>query len=106
MKNNELTLEEIFEEHQKKEPKEFDKRYKDVGIDFESLEHRRWRFDLDRLTALLNVKEEKRNEILRTIKQGKTLGEVAKEFEETLDVVGDILYFNIKKIHTLNEVSI
>lgn len=101
------SLEEIFEMHQKKEPSKFDKRYKkELDIEFESDEHRKWKFHLDRLTALLNVDESKRNEILRTIKKGKKLGEVAKEFEETLDVVGDILYFNIKKVHVLNEVSI
>lgn len=100
------SLEEIFEAHQKKEPEKFDKRYKEVGIEFESSEYRNWKFHLDRLTALLNVDESKRNEILRTIKKGKKLGEVAKEFDETLDVVGDILYFNIKKVHVLNEVSI
>jgi len=106
MKKEELTLKEMFEEHQKKEPEEFDRRFKEVGIDFESDEHRGWRMMLDRLTALLNVSEEKRKEILRVIKTGKTLGEVRKEFEETLDVVSDILYFNINKVHILKEVSI
>ena len=101
-------MEEIYEKHLKKEPKvKFDPKFKKLGIKFETHSNRIWKFELDKITDVLSLEHATRVLLLKEIKKGGiTIGEVAKKFDLPSSIVGDVLYYNIKKIHILNEVSI
>ena len=101
------SIEEMYKEHMEKEPKqEFRKDFQKLGHNMWTDEYRGWEFKRRKLEALINVGKEKREEIFKIIKSGKTLGEVCKIFNLSLDIVSDILYYNIKHIPILRSESI
>ena len=92
-------IEDIYKKHMEEEPKiEYRKDFQKLGHNMWTDEYRSWEFTRRRLEALINIKKEKREEIFKVIKSGKTLGEVCKIFNLSLDIVSDILYYNIKHI--------
>jgi hypothetical protein len=92
------TIKEIYEEHLEKEPsQEFKIDFLALGYQMWTDEYRNWEYTRRRLEALINIPQEKREEILKVIKSGEKLGEVCKQFNLSLDIVGDILYYNIEK---------
>ena len=102
-----MTIQEIYDEHLKKEPKEkWDKNFLKFDMQHPTSEWARWEFDRKRIDALIQLGQEKREEILKEIKTGKKLGEVCKIFNLSLDIVSDVLYYNIKSIHVLEAQSI
>lgn len=55
--------------------------------------------------AALALTQPKRDEILRDIKKGKTLGSVADEHSVSMDAVCGVLTMNIQSFHVLSDTS-
>lgn len=101
--NFRMSLEEI---KAMQEPEKYDQRFIEHGINLESSEHIGWRIQKARVDLFYSVSQEKREAILKTIKQGKTLGEVAKMHDVSVDLVSEVLYFNIQETSLLRSTSI
>jgi len=81
-----------------KEPSQkWNPQFLELEMYHESDNWRRWNFDKKRFEALTKLGKERREEILKTIKSGITLGEVSRKLNLPLDVVSDVLYYNIDK---------
>ena len=92
-----------------KEPTRYDSERLKVGLKYESSEHIAWRVEKQHYDNFNSVSKSQRDEILRCFKAGGiTIGEVAKKFELSGKVVGDIIFLNIDKkiMHTLREESL
>lgn len=103
------TIDEIYEEHLKKEPKVKWKWFdKECGRGITTDAWSSWDFHRRRLKPLVELGREKREEIFKIIKSGLKLGEVVKKTGYSLDIVSDILYYNIQtnKCYAINTESI
>lgn len=101
------SIEEMFEEHIKQEPKEYDVYFKEVDRGIESSEHIRWRLKKERLEKVKNLSNELRNKIFSKFKQGGiSIKEVADYFQVNSEAVGALIYYNIKNTTALREESI
>ncbi len=62
-------------------------------------------YQLECEKAALALPQFKRDEILRTIKSGKTLGKTAEEHSVSMDAVCGVLNMNILSFHVLSDTS-
>ncbi len=90
------------------EPSEkLDKKALKVGIKLKSSEYISWEIANGHFERINSVLKETRQQILQRFKKGGiTIGETAKLFNVSADVVSDIIAFNIFKIEYLNKNSI
>ena len=101
------SIEELYKEHLAKEPSKKYKLYdEDVHRGITTDEWHRWDFHRKRLKDLVDLGINKRDEILKVIKSGVKLGDVAEKFGLHINLILDVLYFNINKYHYLNKESI
>lgn len=103
----EETIEQIYEEHLKKEPEKYDIYYSDVNMGIETKEYIHWKIEKDNLELIKSIPKEKRIRALDLIKKGKTCGEVAKELDiENHMAVFYLINYNIEDLQILRSVSI
>ena len=90
------------------EPKEkFNKGFLKLGIEAESDEYRSWKLANEHFIRLNSISKKKREEIFNKFKKGGiNIGEIAKLFKVSVDLVSDILCFNIEKVSILRRESI
>jgi hypothetical protein len=90
------------------EPKEIDERKSKLwGMKIETDEHRAWDIANKHFIGLNSISKELRQEILMKFRKGGiTIGETAKLFNTTSDIVSDVIVFNIQDIPILRSESI
>jgi hypothetical protein len=89
------------------EPEKYVKKLLKLGYKIKTNEYIDWEVRKRNYDNFNSVPKEKRKEILKAWNgTGKTIGQVAEEFKVKSEVVGDIIFFNIRHISGLNEESL
>ena len=90
------------------ETERLDKRMtKALGREFKSSEYISWETCNNHFIGINSISKEKRQQILEKWKSGGiTIGETAKLFDTTSEIVGDVICFNIQEIPLLRRESI
>lgn len=100
------TLESIYQEHMKKEPKRYSKFFKEINRGIETGDYITWKIKGKQLSEAIKVPRNKRQEVLDTLKKGLSIGETGKELKIDSEVVSTILYYNIGSVKMLRSESI
>jgi len=104
---NEQTIEQIYEEHLKKEPRKYDKFYESVGVGIQSDSYIKWKIEKENIELVKSIPMDKRIEALKLLKKGKTCGTVARELGINNHMaVFYLINYNIEDISVLRRVSI
>ena len=101
------TIEELYEEHLKKEPEQFARFYPEIEFGIESSEHIKWKIEKENLDLVKLIPLKKRKEILNHLKSGNSVGQTAKDFGiENHMAVFYLINYNICDVQMLNKESI
>jgi len=107
MRSEDKTIEELYEEHLKKEPKQYARFYPELDSGIESSEYIKWKIEKDNLELVKSIPLEKRKEILSHLKNGNSVGQTAKDFGiENHMAVFYLINYNICDVQMLNKESI
>lgn len=103
---NEIELEEVYENHLKKKPKQYSKFFKDINRGIETMGYISWKIKAKMLSNAVKIPKEKRQEVLDELREGLTIGEVGKKLEIDSEIVSTILFHNITDVKILRSESI
>jgi len=91
----------------KKEPEKYDRRSLQLGMKIETWEHICWSTEKKHYDNFNSVPKKTRDEVLECFRKGGiTIGETAEKFGLSSEVIGDIIYLNIKDIPVLRGESL
>ena len=99
-------MEEIYENHLKQKPKQYSKFFKDINRGIETNKYIDWKIRKKMLKDAVEIPKEKRQEILDTLKEGLTIGEVGRKLKIDSEIVSTVLYYNITNVKMLRSKSI
>jgi len=101
------TIEELYEEHLKREPSKYVRFFPELNSGIKSNEYIKWRIEKENLELVKSIPLKKRKEILSHLKKGNSVGDTARDFGiENHMAVFYLINYNINNIKVLNKESI
>lgn len=88
----------------KKQPQKYIQKLLKIGIKSKTTEYISWEVEKKHYDNFNSISKEKRNEILTLFRKGGiSIGEVGTKLKIPSEVVGDVIYLNIKNISMLRQ---
>lgn len=90
----------------KPQPEKYEKALLIHGIKLETREYIAWKIHKAHYDRFNSISKEKRNEILRLLRESHTIGEIRKKMKLDFEVVNSVIFLNLQDVTILRSDSL